>query len=301
MNAIDDLNLALSRYKTFRGWRYALIPISALLIWNAQSSYGYINACLAVGLVFWTPRLIYWFVMTRKYPYFRLSRRISQAQRQVNQMKKIAEDTLAAARSAWSLLLVKDAALAANAGDLKWQGNGILLFEKYLWSESDGGWIKEAKSKYLPASYGYEKYGSKSETVHHKSGDGFTSSTTTSPEYYAVKTSMDLVKINGPEVGKFKLSFPDSLQAQSFQTTFSAMVSSWDTPIKDPQSQPLSLRESYDKIVRTFDDFRSIVSKAQNAFLEALPVEVATWITAPLLEVDLTPPKMKTLRFAQRP
>ena len=124
-------------------------------------------------------------------------------------------------------------AAEADAGASIYGRADFVLFEKYLWTQKTGGWIKGAKIKVLPAVFEYEESGWSSSTSYSTyEGEIVSSETSASPDYSPTEKKSDRVQINGPHLKTVELNFKDFTSAQDFGNLLEDAVSRWLEPPK---------------------------------------------------------------------
>jgi hypothetical protein len=230
MNQVEEFRLAMRRHD---GFRRAVLLLSLGSLAFALISIGpnWHISLLTFVLPIWLIVLFSY----RKLVFSKTWRGVRLAcfwERKIISQVKQAQSQIEGIAANLPVLRATLRAAEADAGASLYGRADFVLFEKYLWTQNSGGWIKGAKIKVLPAVFEYEESGWSSSTSYSTyKGEIVSSETSTSPDYAPTKKKSDRVQIKGPHLKTVELNFKDFTSAQDFGNLLEDAVSRWpETP-----------------------------------------------------------------------
>ena len=295
----------MRRHNQLRFAIMVLGPFSALWLFVFSASPEFLALSFPLGL--------FWLIVAAFFtPLFLNSkwksvRSVFRTTRKAKKIARFLHNHFSNARFKMTRLDLLIRAFEAKSGKLVMSTDEFVFFEKYFWSQSSFGWIKDAHAIHEPAQYKTMKVGTSSTTKHtHVNDETSYSETTTSPDYVTYKVKPDKVIVRGPFVKKTAIEFSDAESAQDFVLIFEDAVKNWSKPAesdldeKDIAACKTSLESMQVLWKKVESEMRQPVVDMYDSSFKDAPLAVVKSALKPVLEVDSSPVK-PVLPFAPKP
>jgi hypothetical protein len=307
MNETAEFRKVMQRHNQLRFALWVWVPLSALLLaLIGKMPEPELQKFIApIGLL-WLP-LIAFFTPLFLNSKWKSVRSVFRTTKKAKKIARFLHNHFSIARFKMTRLDLLIKAFEAEAGKLLMSTDDFVLFEKYFWTQSSFGWIKEAHALHEPAEYETIKVGTTSTTKHtHINDETSYSDTTTSHDYVTYKVKPDKVFVRGPFIKKTAIEFSDEESAQDFVLIFEDAVKNWRKPAEpvmdeaDVTACKTNLESLKTLWQKTDLEIRQPVIEMYDSSVKDVPLAVVKSALKPVLDVDNSPAKT-VLPFSPKP